>query len=47
KKKEYMELVIRKMKERNLSLTDAIDNILDNAENKEERSARIEILIPF
>ncbi|CAG8533691.1 33218_t:CDS:2, partial [Racocetra persica] len=47
KTKEYMELVIRKMKERNLSLTDAIDNILDNAENKEERSAKIEILIPF
>ena len=47
KKKEYMELVIRKMKKRNLSLTDAIDNILDNTENKEERSAKIEILIPF
>ncbi|CAG8522568.1 36256_t:CDS:2, partial [Racocetra persica] len=47
KKKEYMELVIRKMKERNLSLIDAIDNILDNAENKEEHSAKIEILIPF
>ncbi|CAG8725125.1 21684_t:CDS:2, partial [Dentiscutata erythropus] len=47
KKKEYMELVIRKIKERNLSLMDAIDNVLDNAENKEERSAKIEILIPF
>ncbi|RIB01728.1 hypothetical protein C2G38_2229850 [Gigaspora rosea] len=35
-RKEYMELVISKIKERNLSVADAIDYILKNAEDKEK-----------
>ncbi|CAG8837571.1 24430_t:CDS:1, partial [Racocetra persica] len=35
-KKEYMELAISKIKEENLSVADAIDHILRNAEDKEK-----------
>ncbi|RIB28852.1 DNA polymerase family B-domain-containing protein [Gigaspora rosea] len=46
-RKEYMELVISKIKERNLSVADAIDHILKNAEDKEKRANMNEILIPL
>ncbi|CAG8624923.1 5237_t:CDS:1, partial [Paraglomus brasilianum] len=46
-KKEYMELVISKIKEESLSVADAIDHILKNAEDKEKRTNMNEILIPL
>ncbi|RHZ76070.1 hypothetical protein Glove_207g8 [Diversispora epigaea] len=45
--KEYMELVIGKIEEENLSVVDAIDYILKNAEDEEKHVSMNGILIPL
>ncbi|RHZ45605.1 hypothetical protein Glove_668g26 [Diversispora epigaea] len=45
--KDYMELVISKIKEKNLSVADAIDHTLKNAEDEEKRVNMNEVLIPL
>ncbi|RHZ54545.1 hypothetical protein Glove_426g53 [Diversispora epigaea] len=47
KKKEHMELVISKMKEKSLLLTDAIDYILKNMKDEENHADIARTLIPF
>ncbi|RHZ47832.1 hypothetical protein Glove_566g69 [Diversispora epigaea] len=47
KKLDCMKSVKNKMKEKNLSLINAIDHILENTEDEEERGYRAETLIPF